>query len=243
MTYETLFILTLKFMLIFMMGTFMGWVLEIFWRRFFGLARRWINPGFLNGPWLPLYGFGSVALYFICSIPITFYWKIGIFFIGLTVLEYIAGLFFLKFYNIRLWDYRESWANIKGLVCPFYSLLWTVLGIFFYFVLFPQFQGKVITLVNHLELSFFIGIFIGVFILDLFHSFNLANQIKTIVKDRKEQMNIDFESLKLEIRDRVRHIKSDRLKPYFLLPFHGETLISFKKVIENHNLRLHNRKK
>lgn len=242
MIFETIFIQILKFTLIFMMGTILGWILELVWRRFFGLAKRWINPGFLNGPWLPLYGFGSVALYFICSIPIPFYYKIIIFFVGLTILEYIAGIIFVKFYNIRLWDYSKNWANLKGIICPFYSFLWTILGVFFYFVIFPQFQGKVITLLKHLELSFFIGLFVGVFVLDLFHSFNLANQIRSILKESRERWNVDFETLKLEIRDRFIAIKSDRLKPRFLLPFHGETVNSFRKIINIHKLSIKSKK-
>ena len=226
-----------------MMGTILGWLLEIVWRRYFGLAKRWINPGFLNGPWLPLYGFGSVALYFICSIPIPIYYKFGIFFVGLTCLEFIAGIIFLKFYNIRLWDYRKNRGNIKGIICPFYSFLWAILGLFFYYVIFPQFQGRVITLLNHLELSFFIGIFVGVFVLDLFQSFNLANQIKVIVKESKERWNVDFETLKLEIRDKIISIKSNKLNPKFLLPFHGETLSSFRKILENHRVILKRNKK
>lgn len=51
--------------LLFMSGSFIGYVIEVFFRRFVS-AKRWINPGFLNGPCLPLYGFSLLFLY-ICS--------------------------------------------------------------------------------------------------------------------------------------------------------------------------------
>ena len=51
--------------LLFASGSMLGWTLEVFYRRFkpTNKERVWINPGFLNGPCLPLYGFGLTALY------------------------------------------------------------------------------------------------------------------------------------------------------------------------------------
>lgn len=46
---------------LFFFGGVGGWVLELLFRRFFSGAnpeRKWLNPGFLFGPCLPLYGFG-----------------------------------------------------------------------------------------------------------------------------------------------------------------------------------------
>ena len=51
--------LTLAFL--FFIGATLGWVLELLFRRFFSSAnpeRKWINPGFCVGPYLPLYGCG-----------------------------------------------------------------------------------------------------------------------------------------------------------------------------------------
>ena len=51
---------------LFFFGSFAGWVLELFFRRYFSKAnpeRKWLNPGFLFGPCVPLYGFGTLALY------------------------------------------------------------------------------------------------------------------------------------------------------------------------------------
>ena len=45
--------LTLAFL--FLIGSVLGWGLEVIFRRFFS-AHHWVNPGFLVGPYLPLYG-------------------------------------------------------------------------------------------------------------------------------------------------------------------------------------------
>lgn len=63
------FFLTLAFL--FFIGSTIGWGIEVIFRRFFSSAnpeRKWINPGFLNGPYLPLYGFGLCFLYLLASL-------------------------------------------------------------------------------------------------------------------------------------------------------------------------------
>ena len=56
--------LTIAFL--FFIGSMAGWVIEVVFRRFFSSAnpeRKWINPGFLSGPYLPLYGFSLCVLF------------------------------------------------------------------------------------------------------------------------------------------------------------------------------------
>ena len=53
---------------LFFIGSVSGWVAELFYRRFFSDAnpgRKWINPGFCTGPYLPLYGVGLGLVYLI----------------------------------------------------------------------------------------------------------------------------------------------------------------------------------
>ena len=50
----------LIFVFIFFIGSMLGWLLELIFRRL--VHKKWINPGFLIGPYLPIYGFGLCAL-------------------------------------------------------------------------------------------------------------------------------------------------------------------------------------
>ena len=105
------FILLLAFL--FFVGSLTGWCLELFYRRFVS-QKKWVNPGFLSGPYLPIYGFGLVLLYLIASVekyidfghPVLE--KLLLFFlmmVGMTIVEYIAGFFCLKYFKLRLWEY------------------------------------------------------------------------------------------------------------------------------------------
>ena len=57
--------LTLAFL--FFIGSVIGWGLELFFRRIISKG-EWINPGFLVGPYLPLYGFGLCVFYLLSQI-------------------------------------------------------------------------------------------------------------------------------------------------------------------------------
>jgi len=238
MDYHSIILSILKFILLFMFGTITGWIIEVFWRKFAGKARRWINPGFLNGPWLPLYGFGTVVLYLICTLNLEIYYLIPLFLMVLTILEYIAGVIFIKYFKIQLWDYTKNRGNIQGIICPFYSLLWGILGSMFYFFIFPILQRNILILVNNLELSFFVGIYAGIFTMDLWSSFNLASRIKKFVTDSEEKWSVDYEKLKLELRDRITTGLKNRT--HFLLPFHGEHGHGLRERLAEHKLDLPN---
>ena len=124
--------LTLAYL--FFIGSVLGWVLELFYRRFISGAnpeRKWINPGFCVGPYVPLYGFGLCILFVLGYIGDahevnTTGGKLLMFLgmaVSMTVIEYIAGIVSLKFMHIRLWDYSSQWGNIQGLICPQFSLI------------------------------------------------------------------------------------------------------------------------
>lgn len=56
---------------LFCIGSLAGWVPEVFYRRFFSSVnpeRKWINPGFCTGPYLPLYGSGLCILHLPASL-------------------------------------------------------------------------------------------------------------------------------------------------------------------------------
>lgn len=47
--------------------------------------------------------------------------------LGATAIELAAGLFCRLVLHRTVWDYSAEWADLAGLVCPKYSLLWLAL--------------------------------------------------------------------------------------------------------------------
>ena len=206
---------------LFMIGSMFGWVLELFFRRFISTknpARKWINPGFLVGPALPLYGFGLVGLFVMSLLPyvghensdmeltnLQVFCAIVAMGFLMTVIEYIAGLVFIRGLKIKLWDYSEEWGNIQGIICPKFSVIWTVLAAFYYFFV----QRYVVRLVrwfaDNITFTFVVGMFYGIFIIDLCYSFNVVGKIRRFAVEN--DVIIRYEMLKQEIRRDTDEIK------------------------------------
>ena len=91
---------------LFVIGSLVGWVIELFFRRFVS-QHKWMNPGFLLGPYLPIYGFGVIVLYAVSNIPfgitnraVDVVIRILIIGVGMTVVEFLAGLIFIKIFFV-----------------------------------------------------------------------------------------------------------------------------------------------
>ena len=106
---------------LFVIGSLIGWVIELLFRRFVS-QKKWMNPGFLTGPYLPIYGFGVLVLYGVSNLslgissqPVDIIVHILIIGVSMTLIEFIAGLIFIKGFKIKLWDYSNRKWNIMGI--------------------------------------------------------------------------------------------------------------------------------
>lgn len=213
--------LTLAFL--FFIGSTAGWVLELFYRHFASMKkgeRKWINPGFCTGPYLPIYGCGLCVLFLLAGLEGCLPWmnKPVLFLLmalSMTAIEYVAGLWCLKRSKIRLWDYSDQWGNIQGIICPKFSLYWAVIGALFYFFIHPRILGALNWLSRNLAFSFVIGMFFGIFILDFAHSARLVSRLKAFAEEN--DVIVRYEALKLHIRQ-----TQEREKYHFFRPFHSQ---------------------
>ena len=194
---------------LFFIGSLIGWGIELIFRRFFSSTnpkRRWINPGFLVGPYLPLYGFGLCILYLLACVPLegisNQVLQNGIRFlcmaIGMTIIEYIAGILFIRGMHVKLWDYSHLWGNIQGIICPLFSFFWGILSALYYFLIHPHIQSALEWLSQNLAFSFVIGFFYGILTIDICYSLNLLAKIRKFASDN--QIIIRYEELKNHIR-------------------------------------------
>ena len=221
------FFLILAFL--FWIGSVAGWGMEVVFRRFFSSSnpeRRWINPGFCTGPYLPLYGSGLCILYLIAGLEqynmiASPFWNKAVLFlmmaVCMTAIEYIAGIASLKLANVRLWDYTGLWGNIQGIICPLFSMIWAALGAVYYFLIHPHILSALVWLSNNLAFSFFIGLFYGVFLVDVAHSAQLVAKLRRYAEEN--QVIVRYEAIKAEIR---RRHEQPRRKYHFFLPFRTE---------------------
>ena len=183
---------------LFFIGSMGGWVLELFYRRIISKG-KWINPGFLVGPYLPLYGFGLCTFYLLSHIQLPGPLVILIMTATVTLIEYVAGIIFIKGMGVKLWDYSNNWGNIKGLICPLYMLIWAILGIIYYYFVHESILGVVVWLENNLAFSFVIGFFFGIITIDLVYSTQLIVKIRKFAKEK--DLIVKYEEFKTSIFD------------------------------------------
>lgn len=104
------------YFLLFITYSILGWIIEVTLKYF--ELKKYINRGFLIGPYLPIYGFGTLLItlflqkyhndtiaLFIFSIMIC------------SILEYMTSFIMEKLFNARWWDYSTKRFNINGRIC------------------------------------------------------------------------------------------------------------------------------
>ena len=236
----------LIFAYLFFIGSISGWIIEVFFRKFFSGTNpehRWINPGFCSGPYLPIYGFGLCFLYPLALISDNYGINdtlqghlIFLLVVSgcMTLIEYVGGITLLRNANLRLWDYSKLWGNIEGVICPLFSFFWMVLGEIYYLLFHRHILVAIRWLEDNLAFSFFIGLFFGVFIIDYVNATQIVSKIKKYAKE--QGLIIRYENLKMHIREN-REQASKTLQ--FLFPFHTKLPIS--ELLEEAHDALENR--
>lgn len=115
-------------LLFFYIYCFIGWCIE---STFVSVKqKKFVNRGFMRGPFLPLYGSGAVLMLYV-SIPVRNN-LLMIFLAGCiaaTILEYITGVAMEALFKVRYWDYSDQPFNFQGHICLSSSIAWGFLTI------------------------------------------------------------------------------------------------------------------
>ena len=105
-----------EFVIMLFLFSILGWVMEVTLK--FIQYHRFINRGFLIGPYCPIYGFGVVGVTILVggllgragTYPETF--MAG--FVICGFLEYMTSLYMEKMFHARWWDYSNKPMNLHG---------------------------------------------------------------------------------------------------------------------------------
>ena len=108
----------INLILLFFAYAFLGWCIEVTLKYF--QFHRFINRGFLTGPWLPIYGSGAALITIVVkglspvdsSVGTTFM----VSFILCGIVEYMTSFVLEKRFHARWWDYSRKPMNLHGRV-------------------------------------------------------------------------------------------------------------------------------
>ena len=131
--------------------------------------------------------------------------------IVMTLIELVGGWISVQGFHVRLWDYSEEWLNYKGYICPKFSLFWTLISAVYYFGFYLPLHAYVERVIETPWLILLIGMYVGIFLVDLVHSMRLLQRIKAYAKNMRTLVNID--QLKSNAKEHFRR-ETGRRSPF-----------------------------
>ena len=108
----------INLILLFFAYAFLGWCIEVSLKYF--QFHRFINRGFLTGPWLPIYGSGAALITVVIKGLAPLEFSVGttfaVSFLLCGFLEYMTSYVLEKRFHARWWDYSQKPMNLHGRV-------------------------------------------------------------------------------------------------------------------------------
>lgn len=178
------------YFLLFISYAFLGWCMEVTCK--FIQYKKFINRGFLIGPYCPIYGWGALAITILLKRymedPLVLFVMSTII---CSIIEYLTSYFMEKKYHARWWDYSNKKFNINGRICLETLIPFGILGVAIMYgtnpILFKLYNQIPQLVINILTFILFIG-----FIVDNIISSNIISSINVegnkLIKDNTEEI-------------------------------------------------------
>lgn len=126
----------------FFIYSFLGWV----WETGYVSVKhgKFVNRGFVSGPFCTIYGFGALSVYLILK-PVSdnlFLLYVGGVIVA-TALEYVTAVLMESIFHTSWWDYSDQKYNFQGRICLGVSLGWGVFTVALFRIIHPVVESIV----------------------------------------------------------------------------------------------------
>ena len=190
-----------QYIALFFIYSIAGWLMETVQLSI--REKKFINRGFLIGPYCPIYGCGVVLITILLQkyhddIPATFFLSILI----CGTLEYATSYFMEKIFKARWWDYSTRRFNINGRICLETLIPFGIAGTTITIWINP-FLLKYINMVPTLAMHIILGIISILFISDSIVSLKIILNLKEMSKEFKDNTDEISNKVKRIIRKKM----------------------------------------
>ena len=179
----------------------MGWCMEVVWG--YIQTKKWVNRGFLIGPYCPIYGCGGLIIT-LCLGDYTDN-PFAIFCMSIVlcgILEYLTSYIMEKIFKARWWDYKKRKFNINGRVCLETIIPFGLLSCMILYGTNPVFINLFEMMSEDaLQISFITCLLI--FVTDFIISFTVISRLRKTVKQVNKNETTDNTE---EITNKVKEI-------------------------------------
>lgn len=187
-----------QWLFLFYFYCFEGWCFE---SAFVSLkSHKWVNRGFMRGPFLPLYGSGAIMM-LVVSRPfadnVLLTYAAGV--VGATALEYVTGVAMEALFKMRYWDYSGRFMNFQGHICLRSSLAWGFLTILMTRVIHRPIEGLMFMIPS--RMLYYFTVLLTIYIVaDFTLSFKAALDLKDIlVKIMRAREELEHMQKRLDV--------------------------------------------
>ena len=169
------------YFLLYFIYSIIGWFVEV------GLAfyehKKFVNRGFLIGPYCPIYGVGCLLLTILLSKYINEPGVIFAFSIFIcATLEYLTSYLMEKIFKLRWWDYSNMKFNINGRICLETLIPFGIIGVLVVKYISP-FLINTVNSINFNVLVIINIIILSILITDILISFNVVFNLKNVTRN------------------------------------------------------------
>ena len=189
---------------LFFIYSFMGWVTEVVLKYF--QYKRFINRGFLIGPYCPIYGTGAVIVtlggYLLAPVERSLGMSFLIAFVLCGLLEYITGYILEKHFHARWWDYSQKPMNLHGRVWIGNLILFGLGGV----LILEVFNPRLLATATAMEPMFFNSLLMALSLLFVADAV-MSHFIMSLLKRGIEESRADKSE---EIAAEVRYLLENR---------------------------------
>lgn len=186
--------------------SFAGWVWETALCSI--TSKKFVNRGFLNGPYCPIYGFGAlidiVALGSL-SHPVPLFLAGGVL---ACVLEYLTSYGMEYYFHARWWDYSDKRFNLNGRICLEGFLVFGLFAVALILGIQPR-VASVTALISTSALSVVAAAMAAVFAIDVAYTlasvYQLRSKLSAATADielRVSKLESNLEALRAELKAR-----------------------------------------
>ena len=188
------------YFLLFLTYAFLGWCMEVTCKLI--QFKRFINRGFLVGPYCPIYGWGALAITLLLQrytndIIVLFVMAV----IVCSFIEYFTSYFMEKKYHARWWDYSNKKFNINGRICLDTMIPFGILGVFIMYVSNPFFMG-IYNDIPEIWLHIIAGILFTLYIIDNI----VSSRIISSIHIEEEKIADNTEEITNEIATKIKQL-------------------------------------
>ncbi len=231
-----------KVLFLFMLFSVVGWLWETPWVSI--RQKKYINRGFLHGPYIPIYGCAIVTVVLTMSVFESIESSsfllvlVQMVYIGLVtaIWEFVTSWGLEKIFHTRWWDYSDHKFNIQGRISLYVTVFFALGGYVLWRFVLPPFEWLYSETPSNIMIIILLAFYTvftidSVFTLrDLFRLKNVLATIERISNELSEKLDDTYGDLKQlyyekrgKLDDTILDIRSSLQDRFDQLPLEGIT--------------------